>query len=415
MITSTEQAELVELVVDSTHQDVVADALRRSGVWHDDPGDGRPAGSNRDASLVKSLGLVLFTGFGPLHPHAVRVRRAHVNEIAALETNSGRRFTDLDLLLFDLRREFADRRGMVPVMGKNRDVAMVFPQSVEDLPGFASKDAVPPEMIDEGQLPPVPPLPDGHDVSVGVVDSPFEPEPGPSGHFTPWAGHARFVVGLIRRQAPASTVHPRPGLSGTTGVSTSWDVARQIATFVDGERIDILNLSLGVTTDDGEPPLVLRRAIDRLGDHVLVVAAAGNRAGMGGADTLWPAAMTDVAAVGATTEFKSHFSPRKLWVDFTADGVDVVSDYLTGDVEMSDGRVVPFAGAARWTGTSFAAATVSGAVAAQLSRMRGADKEATTADAPRDAREKITAADALRAVADAPGSPVARYVHVPSG
>jgi subtilisin family serine protease len=139
---------------------------------------------------------------------------------------------------------------------------------------------------------------------------------------------------------------------------------------------------------------------------VLVVAAAGNRAGMAGADTIWPATMTDVAAVGATTEFKSHFSPRKLWVDFTADGVDVVSDYLTGKVEMSDGGVVSFAGAARWTGTSFAAATVSGAVAAQLSRMRDAGKEAG---------KKATARDALQAVADAPGRAVARYVHVPSG
>lgn len=395
--------EQVELVVDSNHQDRVAAVLRKLGIWHDDPGGGRPAGSGRDTSLVKSLGLVLFTGFGPLHPHAVRVRRAHVNEIAALETNSGRRFTDLDLLLFDLRRRFADEHGMVPVMGKNRDVAMVFPQAVEDLPGLASKgDADIPEVIDPSHLPlDLPGSEVGRDISVGAVDTPWDPEPGPRGRYAPWAGHAWFVVGLIRQQAPAAIVHPRPGLSGTTGVSTSWDVARQIATFVDGERIDILNLSLGVTTADGEPPLVLRRAIDRLDDHVLVVAAAGNRAGMAGADTIWPAAMTDVAAVGATTEFKSHFSPRKLWVGFTADGVDVVSNYLTGDVEMSDGRVISFAGAAKWTGTSFSAATVSGAVAAQLSRMRSAN-------------EKATALDALQVVADAPESPVARYIHIPS-
>jgi hypothetical protein len=55
------------------------------------------------------------------------------------------------------------------------------------------------------------------------------------------------------------------------------------------------------------------------------------------------------------------------WIDFWARGVGVESTYLTGRVDLvreTGNRTVTFAGRARWSGTSFAAAAVSGALAA---------------------------------------------------
>jgi membrane-anchored mycosin MYCP len=59
------------------------------------------------------------------------------------------------------------------------------------------------------------------------------------------------------------------------------------------------------------------------------------------------------------------------WVDLTAPGVDVVSTYLTGEVTLASpapgSPTKTFSdGFAYWDGTSFAAAAVSGAVAAKI-------------------------------------------------
>ena len=43
-----------------------------------------------------------------------------------------------------------------------------------------------------------------------------------------------------------------------------------------GSGTEILNVSLGCYTEDGEPPLVLARAVSVLSPAILLIAAAGN-------------------------------------------------------------------------------------------------------------------------------------------
>jgi membrane-anchored mycosin MYCP len=160
-----------------------------------------------------------------------------------------------------------------------------------------------------------------------------------------------------------------------------------------GSGVDILNLSFGCYTDDGEPPLVLARAVSLVSAEILLVAAAGNN---GDIDELrkhgelpnpeahwnkyltsktpvWPAAFDEVITVGATNGKElAPFSPQTPWVDLTAPGVDVESTYLTGEVKLtspppgSPTEETFSNGFAYWDGTSFAAAAVSGAVAAKI-------------------------------------------------
>ncbi|OPG14322.1 S8/S53 family peptidase [Microbispora sp. GKU 823] len=139
---------------------------------------------------------------------------------------------------------------------------------------------------------------------------------------------------------------------------------------------DILNLSLGCFTLSGGPPLVIARAIERLAPRVLVVAAAGNHgalphlsSGRSRRSACWPAAVPPVVAVGAYGTVDGHpvmpgWSPDLPWVACLAPGEGVVGSYLTGEVDI-DGRRQTFQGHARWSGTSFSAALVTGAVAAR--------------------------------------------------
>ena len=182
------------------------------------------------------------------------------------------------------------------------------------------------------------------------------------------AGHATFVTGLILSQAPGAVVEIYRVLDDE-GIADSWSVAQRIAR-AGQEGLDVLNLSFVCFTDDGQPPLALATAIDRVPANTVVVAAAGNQ---GSAPEIarrrpaWPAALDDVVAVGAARVRgggRAAFSPDQPWVDALACGVDLVSTYLIGSVSESPGSAVRFEGYAQWSGTSFAAALVSGAIAA---------------------------------------------------
>ena len=128
----------------------------------------------------------------------------------------------------------------------------------------------------------------GRGVRIGVLDTRLYPQPWLAGG---WAarysdtltdfsqtltaeGHATFVTGLILRQAPGATVEVR-GVLDEDGTAYSWDVAKAMVEF-GRSGLDILNLSFSCYTEDGEPPLVLSAAVDRLPQDVVVVAAAGN-------------------------------------------------------------------------------------------------------------------------------------------
>ena len=194
------------------------------------------------------------------------------------------------------------------------------------------------------------------------------------------AGHAAFVVGLVEQAAPGAVVQARPTLN-RHALADAWTVACAMADYADSD-VDIVNISLGCYTLDSQPPLLLQRAVDVLSPTTLIVAAAGNHRQPRHPRPFWPGAMDDVLAVGAV-DGRGHlasFSPRAPWVDVTAPGVDIVSTYLDGKVELKaatdrkPAEIEAFPGYARWRGTSFAAATVTGEIAAHMTPKRSARK-----------------------------------------
>jgi subtilisin family serine protease len=195
------------------------------------------------------------------------------------------------------------------------------------------------------------------------------------------ADHATFVAGIVLRQAPGAVIELRSGLDDD-GSQDSWKLAQAVADLADSST-DVVNLSMGCRTEDGQPPLVLSAALAALGPRTLVVAAAGNHGRPEGGTRpapSWPAALDEVIAVGAVDGGeRASFSPDAPWVDAVAPGVDVVS---TCAAHGTGGSVL-----ARWSGTSFAAAAVSGAIAAQVHQGRTAReawddvRKASSADA----------------------------------
>ncbi|WP_248960012.1 S8/S53 family peptidase [Sphaerisporangium perillae] len=343
-----------QLIVDLQHLETVETMLRDIGIRHTDL-----ASDDQD----DLLGLA-------------RLRELRDVGGGALEVE--------EILALLRQKAAADRGGWEPTIGKNRVVDAVIgvghkPMSLAiggvAVSGHKPMAGAEPEPVDAADIPQVLlSSPDaGRGVRVGVVDTPRAPaEPGTFEHPVPYrAGHAEFVSSLIRREALAAEIFVEGVLDATTGRADSWDTARAMLRLAATRKLDILNLSFGCYTLSGGPPLVIARAIERLGRQVLVVAAAGNHgaldhltAGRTGRSACWPAAIPPVVAVGAVDDSGSSppWSPDLPWVTCLAPGVDVIGSYLRGEVDV-DGKVRSFDGHARWSGTSFSAALVTGAVA----------------------------------------------------
>jgi subtilisin family serine protease len=171
------------------------------------------------------------------------------------------------------------------------------------------------------------------------------------------AGHGTFVAGIVLQHAPdARIVVVR--LLGSDGVCDEVDLITALHRL---PPVDIVNLSLGCHTWDDRPSVALTAAVDALGSAITVVAAAGND---GESRPFWPAALPSVVAVGALNAdgtAPAEFSNRGDWVDTAAIGADVRGPF----VSLTDDGAAAFA---RWSGTSFAAPAVSGAIARALAR-----------------------------------------------
>ena len=165
-------------------------------------------------------------------------------------------------------------------------------------------------------------------------------EPGGIGH-----GHGTFIAGLIRLAAPLAMVLPLRALDAN-GRGDIFTIAKAIRYAVDTGRAQVINLSLGLP----------RRAfvVDDAGAYAaaagaVLVASAGNR---GRGEPQYPAAhpyVIGVAAVDAC-DIKAPFSNYHEGLSTSAPGVDVYSTFPDGLF-------------ASWSGTSFAAALVSGQAA----------------------------------------------------
>jgi membrane-anchored mycosin MYCP len=313
----------------------------------------------------------------------------------------------VEALLAELRQYFSHRYdGWTPTMGKNRVMRGVHFYPYPDAAGGTAPEPERKRSLASLGLPDA-----GRDVRIGLLDTELYEHEGLRGRFYAarndllaptnnnrfwnlqeyrpwWKGHATFIAGLILQRAPAAELHVQSVLDPVTGTASLWNVAKQLVRSTH-LGLDVINVSFGCYTDDGRPPLALLRAIERITPSVVVVAAAGNyglqarasRRTNGGADPLptpttpiFPAALEQVIAVGAVdarTGEPAPFNPPVPWLDLLAPGVDVESYYLQEKVELppdatNEVRTAAFDGMARWSGTSFAAAAVSGAVAAAL-------------------------------------------------
>jgi hypothetical protein len=146
--------------------------------------------------------------------------------------------------------------------------------------------------------------------------------------------------------------------------------------FLDDD-LDVVNMSFGCVSD-GPPSLPLTRAIEKLNHDTVIVAALGNYdPGDDLAQPHYPAAFDTVVAVGAADPdgTPAAITPPLQWLDVLAPN-DVVGPFLIGTVTVREnGEFVDrdyTSGYVSWSGSSFAAAAASGALA-QLMVLNGSD------------------------------------------
>lgn len=212
------------------------------------------------------------------------------------------------------------------------------------------------------------------------------------------AGHGTFTAGILQQVAPGADVVVLRAFN-TEGDGDEVDVAREIVRAAQ-DGAEVVNLSLGFLTAGDRPPLAIEEALrtaiaiagaqDR---HLLVVCAAGN---YGDERRCWPAAFC------AVPEFERHvvsvaalrlddaderqvvgaeWSTHGDWVTCSTLGQGVVSTYVVGREapasDLCDPDTFGPNSWATWSGTSFAAPQVAGAVA----RMVRDGKAGTARDA----------------------------------
>jgi subtilisin family serine protease len=234
-------------------------------------------------------------------------------------------------------------------------------------------------------------------IDTGVVTSDGVPHEFLSGHLTddwrhntdhlpidgralgPYDGHGTFIAGLILREAPGATIHPVNVLDEEVGHGDDKSVAMAVRDLIGVPDLKVVNLSFfGDEADETSEPLEIKRALEALfasNPDVIVVTAAGNSARNA---KVWPAAFNRsferLIAVGAVDDSlvraagpppKASFSNFGSWVDAYAPGVQLLGPTCWYVENIGpDGRPPQtFTGWSLWSGTSFAAATVSGRLA----------------------------------------------------
>lgn len=187
------------------------------------------------------------------------------------------------------------------------------------------------------------------------------------------AGHGTFVAGIVQRVEPSTDIRMYVGLD-VDGVGGEIMLGEKI---VQAARCgaQIINLSLGTQTVDDKPPVALeagiRQAIE-INPDILVVCAAGN---FSDSRKVWPAAFSldfpknVVAVAGLNTRGEKpepEWSSHGDFVQISTIAEGIVSTYVEGIEDIVvDNPPDKFAinDFAMWSGTSFAAPQVAGAVA----------------------------------------------------
>jgi hypothetical protein len=191
----------------------------------------------------------------------------------------------------------------------------------------------------------------------------------------PHAGHGLFVSSIIARHAPHVRIVAETTMS-YDAIGDLGDILIDLAHASDIAGCKLMNMSLGFPTPENRCPLFLTGAIDELARrNILLVASAGNN---GDDRPMWPAAHDNVVAVAATDANgdPTDWSNYGGWVNACARGDDVVSNYVFADWDFPDGTAKRFRGAARWSGTSFAAPFVTARIARETLANGGTPREA---------------------------------------
>jgi subtilisin family serine protease len=210
-------------------------------------------------------------------------------------------------------------------------------------------------------------------------------------------GHGTFVAGIVRQYAPQANLVSRRVVD-MAGHATDGDLADALRSLADSDP-DVVNLSLVPggddlgTTDEGTCRTLA--AVRELQEDrgTVIVTAAGNDGDTFNTERLAPddelTLVVGALDLGGRPAWFSNTQHVNIW----APGVDVLSTFIHwyGPLsplrhEPEDGPddhdhdaaaaasapvwpVAPFAGWARWNGTSFATPAVAGAIAAEISRL----------------------------------------------
>jgi subtilisin family serine protease len=200
--------------------------------------------------------------------------------------------------------------------------------------------------------------------AIEAIDDEDEPDDDHSGLLDFEAGHGTFIAGIVRQICPDAEIHPAGVLSsfGEGSVARVRSTIRRLTNACG--PFDIVVMSFGNYCANDDPGLFGARLPGLLGDAVGVAAAGNLRSGR----PYFPAALSGVIGVGALDRAgRAWFTNFGSWVDACAPAVDVVSTFFEDVTERFPGRPDRyFGGWARWSGTSFAAPKVAGAIAQEM-------------------------------------------------
>lgn len=253
--------------------------------------------------------------------------------------------------------------------------------------------------------------PEGSGTTVAVLDSGISRHPWLSGSYPDplsladsdvWdlsaevlprhIGHGTFVSGVVLQYAPQASLVPRRVVN-LSGHANDADLAAAIDS-VRRSNPDVLNLSLVPEVEEGVPDegtSLTQAAVQALQDEcgTVVVVAAGNDGDQFPTEHLAPDAELTVVVGALDLSGRPAWFSNRDFVRIWAPGVDVLSSFvhwngllaptLAHEYEMAPAGsepepdpirpTAPFAGWARWNGTSFAAPAVAGAIAAAISTL----------------------------------------------
>jgi hypothetical protein len=192
------------------------------------------------------------------------------------------------------------------------------------------------------------------------------------------AGHGTFVAGVARSMAPRASVYVGNHFT-MAGAALEYEVISGLDELIRDQSPHVINVPAGGYTRK-DLPLLSFSDFRRRHDDITLVAAAGNDSTR---RPFWPAAFPwaiGVGAFGGDEQNLAYFSNYGDWVNVYALGEGLVNAYATGVYTYQEPPKQPaqqvFRGMARWDGTSFASALVSGLIVAEMARGGGPAREA---------------------------------------